>query len=131
MTEKELKRYYYLKREIEEIDRNITEIEENGGVSGIRYKEVDVMSTTLNKSILDKLDKLLDQWKERRLTALEEYIKIESYINSIEDLEIRQIMRYRYLDLKNWNEISVLVHMDRTTIYRKLKNFNTCNTMQH
>jgi len=131
MTEKELKRFYYLKKEIEEIDKKITEIEETGGVSGIRYKEVDVMSTPLNKSILDKLDNLIDQWKERRLSAIEEYLKIERYINSIEDLEIRQIMRYRYLDLKKWEEISKLVHMDRTTIYRKLKDIESCNTMQH
>lgn len=122
MTEEELSRYYHLSQQITDIDKRITEIEETGGVSGIRYREVDVMSTRLNKTILDKLNYLMDLWTERRITALEEYKKIERYISSIEDLEIRRIMEYRYLDLKKWKEIDKLMHYADN--YSKNKYYN-------
>ena len=123
MTEKELSSYYYLKKEIEDLQKRIAELENTGGVSGMRYREVDVMSTPNNNSVQDMLCKLIDQLTERRISALEEYIKIEGYIASVEDVEIRQIMRYRFMDLKKWDEISKMMHMDRTTVYRKINKY--------
>jgi len=121
MSEKELSRYYYLKKEIEDLQKRINELEETGGVSGIQYREVDVMSTPKNNPIQERLVILIDKLTERRISAIEEYLKIESYIESIEDSEIRQILRYRYMDLKKFKEIEKLVFMDRTTIYRRIK----------
>ena len=123
MTEKELSRYYYLKIEIDDLQKRIAELENTGGVSGMRYREFDVMSTPLNVSIQSKLDILLDKLTERRISALEEYIKIESYISNIDDLKIRQIMRYRFMDLKTWDEIGTLMFCDRTTVSKIAKNY--------
>lgn len=122
MTEKELSRYYYLKKEIEDLQKRINELEETGGVSGIQYREVDVMSTPKNNPIQEKICILIDKLTERRISAIEEYLKIESYIESIEDAEIRQIMRYRFMDLKKWKEIDRLMYYAEN--YSKNKYYN-------
>lgn len=119
MDEKELSKYYYLKREIEDLEKRIIELEKTGGISGMRYREVDVMGTPINSSIQAKLDELLDKLIERRISALEEYLKIERFINNVEDLEIRQIMRYRFMDLEKWDKIDML--MNYSSGYSKLK----------
>ena len=122
MSEKELSRYYYLKKEIEDLQKRISELEETGGVSGIQYREVDVMSSIKNTSIQERLIILIDTLTERRLSALEEYLKIERYIESIEEPEIMQIMRYRFMDLRKWKEIDRLMHYGEN--YSKNKYYN-------
>lgn len=108
MTEKELSRYYYLKQEIDNLDERIKTF--GVGVSSIKPKELDIMSSPLYESIQEKIVELKDLWMVKRLEALEEYVKIERYINNIEDSEIRQIMRYRYLDLMKWDDIDFKLH---------------------
>lgn len=108
MEEKELSSYYYLKKEIDNLEERI--ITFGVGVSSVKVKELNVDSSPQYKSIQDKITELKDLWMEKRVSALEEYIKIEHYISSVEDSEIRQIMRYRYLDLKKWDEIDELLH---------------------
>ena len=119
MTEEELSKFYHLQQEIADLNKRKKEIEETGGISGVKYREVDVMSTRVNKTILDKLSNILDKLTERRISALEEYMKIERYIESVEDIEIRRIMQYRYLDLKKWKEIDKIMHYAED--YSKIK----------
>ena len=108
MEEKELSSYYYLKKEIDNLEERI--ITFGVGVSSVKVKELNVDSSPKYASIQEKLTELKDLWMEKRVSALEEYIKIEHYITNIENSEIRQIMRYRYLDLKKWDEIDELLH---------------------
>lgn len=108
MTEKELSRYYYLKQEIDNLDERIKTF--GVGVSSIKPKELDIMSSPLYESIQEKIVELKDLYIQKRLEALEEYVKIERYITNIEDSEIRQIMRYRYLDLMKWDDIDFKLH---------------------
>ena len=60
---------------------------------------------------------------EKRISALEQYLEIERYIEEIEDVEIRNLMRYRYLDLMKWEDIGEKVFQDRTTISKKVRKF--------
>lgn len=108
MTEKELSRYYYLKQEIDNLDERIKTF--GVGVSSIKPKELDIMSSPLYESIQEKITELKDLYIQKRLEALEEYVKIERYITNIEDSEIRQIMRFRYLDLMKWDDIDFKLH---------------------
>ena len=79
------------------------------------------------ESIQEKRVIIVEKWINARLSALEEYLKIESYIESVEDSEIRQIMRYRYLDLLSWERIGEKMNYERTTISKKLRNYLKCN----
>ena len=108
MNEKELNKYFYLKKEIDNLEERI--ITFGVGVSSIKIKELNIDSSPQYSSIQEKITELKDLWIQKRLEAIDEYIRIEKYITNIEDSEIRQIMRYRYLDLKKWNEIDKLLH---------------------
>lgn len=121
MTEKELNKYYWLKKEVEDIENRL--IEFGDGVSGIQYKEVDVMGSSANISVQDKRMELVNKLLESRVSALEEYIKIESFIETVDDTKIRQIMRYRFLDLKDWYKIGELMNCDRTTASKMLRKY--------
>ena len=120
MTKEELSKYYYLKQEIKQIEDKI--------------KEID--STFMRASLIncEKFERKLSNPQEKRMIliekfeqkleiainkSIEELIKIEEFINSIEDPENRMIFRYRYIELKSWNEISILIHISRSAIFER------------
>ena len=121
MTDKELSKYYWLKKEVEDLQERI--ITYGVGVGSVQAKDLNVESTPKLESLQERIVQLKDLWIEKRIAALEEYIKIECYINHIEDAEIRLIARYRYLDCKNWNEIGDLMNYDRTAVSKKLRGY--------
>lgn len=121
MNEKELNKYFYLKKEIDNLEERI--ITFGVGVSSIKIKELNIDSSPQYSSIQEKITELKDLWIQKRLEAIDEYIKIEKYIANVEDSEIRQIMRYRYLDLKKWDEIDVLLHNGINYSKKKFYNY--------
>lgn len=121
MNEKELNRYYYLKKEVEDLEERIETYDV--GVSSVRVKELNVDSSPQFSSIQEKVVELKDKWMQKRVEALEEYIKIESFIDRVDDAEIRVLLRYRYLDLLSWEQIGEKVFMDRTSVSKKIRRF--------
>ena len=120
MTKEELSKYYYLKQEIKQIEDKIEKID----------------STFMRASLIncEKFERKLSNPQEKRMILIEKYeqkleiainksieelIKIEEFINSIEDPENRMIFRYRYIELKSWNEISSLIHISRSAIFER------------
>lgn len=108
MNERELSKYFYLKKEIDDLQERILTL--GIGISSVKYDTLNVEGSAMFQSIQEKIVQLKDVWMEKRLSALEQYLKIENFISQIDDSEIRQIIRYRYLDLKKWDEIDTLLH---------------------
>ena len=54
---------------------------------------------------------------------MEELIKIEDYISSIEDIELRQIFDKRYVQLKSWEVIANEIHMSERNVFRKVSKY--------
>lgn len=121
MTESELSQYYKLRKEVEDLEVRIKEFGE--GVSGIEIKDIITQSSGKRESIQEKLMLLKDKWVEKRIRALEEYLKIESYIDSVDDPEMRTIMRLRFLDLMTWEDIGGVVHLERTTVSKNMRKY--------
>lgn len=103
MSEKDLSKYYELKREVKDLEERI----ENVGKLDESLTKVELVSLLT----------------EKRITALEEYLEIERFIETIEDVELRNIMRLRYLDLKTWEEVADKFFMDRSTVSKKVKRY--------
>lgn len=120
MTEKELGRYFWLKKEVKALENQLEEF--GDGVSATSYEE-KIGHSGINTSIQEKRAILIEKLINARLTALEEYIKIETYINKVEDTEIRSIMVLRFQELKNWEQIGDELHMERTTVSKKLRRY--------
>lgn len=121
MNEKELSKYYYLKKEVEDLEERIAEF--GNGIKSTQFKEVSVSSSHKNKSIQETKVELVARLTEKRISALEQYLEIERYIEEVDDAEIRNIMRYRFLDLMNWGDIAEKVFQDRTTISKKMRRY--------
>lgn len=121
MTEKELSRYYKIRKEAEDLETRIKEF--GDGVSGIQIKDIITQSSIKGSSIQERLVELKDKWYEKRISALEEYLKIENYIDGVDDPEIRLIMRMRFLDLMTWDEIGEKTYQERTTVSKKVRRF--------
>ena len=121
MNEKELSKFYWLNKEIKDLEERIATLDL--GVSAIKYDGLSVSSSKKAESIQEKLVELKDIWMEKRVSALEEYIKIERFILSVPDEEIRLIMRYRYMDLMSWEEIGNKLGYDRTAVSKKIRSY--------
>lgn len=121
MSEKELSKYYNLKREVQDLEERIAEF--GSGVKSVPIKEVSVSSSHSTKSIQETKVELVSRYTEKRIEALEQYLAIERYIEEVEDVEIRNIMRYRFLDLMTWEDIAEKLFQDRTTISKKLRRY--------
>ena len=121
MDEKELSKYYHLKLEIQDLEDSIKEF--GYGIKSPQFDKIQVGSSHVNKSIQEKIMELQSRLIDKRLTALEQYLKIETYIEEIEDIEIRNIARCRFLKLMNWEEIGNKLYQDRTTVSKKLRRY--------
>lgn len=124
MTEKELSQYYYLTLEIKDIEERINEFGEGLGSKGF---DNEISGNGKKDSIQEKYVELRSLWVEKRLDALEQYIKIEKYISDVEDAEIRLIMRMRFMDLKDWDEIGQKLNYDRTSVSKKVRRYIKSN----
>ena len=124
MTEKELSQYYFLTLEIKDIEERIIKFGDGVGSKGF---DSEISGNGKKASIQEKYSELRALWVEKRLDALEQYLKIENYISNVEDAEIRLIMRLRFMDLKDWDEIGEKVYCDRTTVARRLRKYIKSN----
>lgn len=120
MTEKELSRYYHLKKEIKDLEERIIKL--GDGVGAVEITDMPKGSSNKN-TIQQRIAELRDRYIELRITALEEYIKIENFISSIEESEIRTMMRMRFLDLESWEKIGIEFYCDRRTASRKVHKY--------
>lgn len=108
METKELSQYYYLKKEIADIEGRIMRLEARasstvqtasgmpGGGGGYADK------TSLGADIAELRTLLLD----RRAKAERERIRLEKYIASVQDSRMRLILTYRFVDLRSWQAIA-------------------------
>lgn len=123
MTKEELSKYFYLMKEVKQIEDKIKEIDSTfmrASLINCEKFERKLSNPQEKRMILiEKYEKKLEEAKNR---ALEEAIKIEEYIENINDSETRMIFRYRYLEFYNWKEIGRKVHLSETSLFRKHQN---------
>lgn len=125
MTIKELSKYHSIKIEVEQIKIQIKEVEETIiGSSKIK----DVVTSTLTTSnptekVSLKMAKLRDKLISKQEELIDEAHKIEDYISTVDDEEVRIIVRERFLNCSTWEQIAKKLITDRSTPYYKLKNY--------
>ncbi len=120
MNKRQLSRYYYLSLEIKEIEERIQSIRE----TSVGSSKITGMPS--NHSVENPLEKrvellisLNEKLESRRIKALEEMLKIEKFLATIDDIETKLIFTKRYIDLKSWEKIAMEMHMSERTVYRK------------
>lgn len=124
MNKRELSKYYHLVGEIKYLESRIKEIESSLVGSQVMTgmpKGTGVGDPVYKKTTL--LIKLKDKLEERKSKSIIELEKIEDFIQSIDDVEIRIIFTKRYIDLKQWEAIAFEMGMSERNIYRKHKKY--------
>lgn len=119
MNEKKLSRFYWLQKEIKDLEERIAILD--SGVSAIKYDSLSISGSKHIDTLQERITELKETWMEKRVSALEEYIKIEKYILSVPDEELRLIMRYRFMDLMKWEQIGDKMGYDRTSVAKKVR----------
>lgn len=145
MTEKELSGYMYIKGEIEDLEADIgnlkfeiAEKEKDIGLGSVKMDGMPHGSTPGDPvammaiaiaALHEELKRLEAELGERRAALIKKEREIREFINSVEDDEIRLIIKWRFIDLLDWFEIAGRMeemtgkHVDRSTPGKKMRNF--------
>lgn len=120
---KNLNRLYWLKIEIKKIENQIKELSVLKGstINGLPSTK-GTPSSPVEQYLL-KVERLAEKLNKKRDELIAETERIESYIESIEDDEVRTIARARFIENKDFEVIGNEVHMHRTTVARTLKKY--------
>lgn len=124
MTIHDLSKYHNLKIEIKQIKDNIEEIETTI-IGSSKIAGIPITSSSNNSNPTErigmKLAKLKTTLENKTDKLLDELNKIEDFLNTVDDGEIRIIIRKRFIEGKTWKEVSKDIIADRSTPYYKLK----------
>lgn len=84
-------------------------------VTGYNYKK----EWHLRQRYSDRIEKLEKEQKE-----------IEQWVFDIRDNQLQRIFRLRYLERRTLEEVASKVHMDKSTVSRKIENYLNLQQMQ-
>ncbi len=120
MTKKELSKYYHLSNEIKDIEEQINEL--SNSLIGSPILTGMPHGTGISNPVEQKASLLINlknKLEKRKYKSLQELIKIEVYVASIEKAEIRTLFTKRYIQFKQWDEIADEMHMSISSVFRK------------
>ena len=125
MTEKELNNLYYIEQRIKKIKYRIAELEQEDGLNAQVLTGMPHGTGVSNpvEALVVKKCALLDELKKALTDKLDEELKIRTYIESIDDEEIKQIIELRFLYQMNWFAIGEEMNMERTTASKKMRKY--------
>ena len=126
MTLKQLSKYHDVKIELDDLSNRIKELE----LTLIKTTKIDenkVDTTFVNGSpterIVIKINDLKTKYSNKQIDLIDELSKIEDYLDTIDDNEVRTIMRKRFIDLMTWEQIAEQMHYSNPVVYYKVKNY--------
>lgn len=126
MTIKELSKYNDLKNEIKQLEDNIKEIEATV-IGSSKITDKPIVSTNNNDNpterIAIKLLRLRKKLSHKKEKLIAYFNEIEDSLDTIEDGQIRIIIRKRFLEGKTWSVISKELVTDRSTPYYRLQKY--------
>lgn len=124
MTKKELSQLYYLRKEIKEQQRRLSELEAlatnctakiTGLPNGNGVSDKIGNYTTEIADLKNLIEKNLEK-------CIEEHKKLTTFINNIEDSQLRLILTLRYIDHLTWQQIAFKLNFYNESIPRKKYN---------
>ena len=119
---KNLNKLCWLKREVKQIEEQIRELTILSAFEMSGMPSSNSVSSPVEQ-FYNRLDKLRTKLAKAKGKVAKEMERLESYIEAVEDAEIRVLARMRYIDCMKYEDIGDEVHMDRRTVSRKLENY--------
>lgn len=108
MTIHELSRYYYLSKLIEEEERHVADLEARLMPGGVDMSGMPKNPSPKNmmEEIIPLIVELRDEIEKQKLEYMIERSRLERYIRSVEDYNVRLIMQYRFVDFMTWQQVA-------------------------
>ncbi len=121
LTEKELNQLHWVIKEIELLK---VQKQELNSMSYIKAQKISGMpfGSGISDSVSERAIKIREVEELIEIKITELFIlrgRIERYINEIEDVELRLIIRLRSINNLSWDQIGEEIGMDRRTASRK------------
>ena len=124
MTIKELEQYQKNKTEALQLQDIIKSLENSLSSNSIVITDGNRNSKiSITEKLAFKLIELNKKLEKKLNLILIEQRKIENYLDTIEVIDIRLIIRKKFIENKTWEEVGRELHEDRTTSYYKLKTY--------
>ena len=111
MDNADLSKHFWLMKEIEAIKKDLVNIDEQ-------------YITSDNENLIARRKDLLNKML---INATEEVLKIEEYLDSIEDVQMRLLLRLRYVSTMTWEAIGKEIYMSPSGALRKCMRYFECN----
>lgn len=120
MNKKELSKYYYLTLEIKDIENKLYELRnQSSGVARMTGMPFSSQVGNPTEKQVMLIEKYTEKLEKKKVKAMEEIIKIESYISEITDVETRLIFNKRYIELKKWDVIAKEMCMCERGVFQR------------
>lgn len=98
MTKKELSQLYYLNREIEQLTKQLKDLQQKRKIQGLPYIDTEDIQTEIEDC------KITLKTKQKK--AMKEYNRLVKYIDGIDDSLSRQIISLRYINGLSWKQVA-------------------------
>lgn len=125
MTKEELLKYKGLKKEVEELNERIEMLKEKKTsiksqiISDMPAGNGEGMDT---ETLMIMIENAIEELVRKEKDSIDAMLEIEEKISELEDPLERYILRTRYIDCKNWEEICVLTNYSWRQIHRMHSN---------
>lgn len=125
MTINELSKYHSTKIEVKQIEDNIKELESTiiGSAKITGMPMASNHSSNPTERLAIKLSTLKTKLVQKKEKLLDELSIIEDFLTTVEDSEIRVIIRKRFIEGKSWAVVGKEIIADRSTPYYKLQKY--------
>lgn len=141
MTEKDLKQYRNIIKEIQDLDNRIDQLydKELGAVSAkvkgssksFPYTEVRTSVIIDDPKEVAARDRLIAARKKKKDQLQNIAFEMERFVDDIEDSELRLIFKYRFIDGMKLNDIADEISLDRSVIGKKIRKYMDLPPLPH
>ncbi len=117
MNKKTLKQYLYIKKEIKDLERRIKNLEKRSNIvsdtvlssGGFPYTQHAIGISGVNEKKYTLLERYNIRLKVFKAKLEKLAVEVEEFIQTVDDSELRQILRFRYHDNYSWVKIMHLM----------------------
>ena len=123
MDIKQLNKLYYIKKNIKELEDELKELNNLGSAPLNDMPKADGKTSNPTELFVIRKNRILEKLTKNYVKYLTEYEKINNFIDSLEDEEVKLIARLRFIKHEDWETIGQEVHADRTTPSKKIRRY--------
>lgn len=121
MTKEELLSYNNIKKELEDINKQINGLRERGripkAVSYTKMPSSGIESLSPQQLYIEQLEELLEIYEKKKCDLIKAQIAIEKALSALPH-ELSRMMRYRYIERYEWVKINNLMSISESTSMR-------------